>query len=376
MPSSREDIERKNRKPSCHCVQLVLVSSSEISWLRGTCILRLFTHEGYFWAWWENNTISLSRIQVWCSRHNLEKTQTLDALFSLPSFLSFLSFLFRRMNGAEKLILDFQNNFGGDIVDGYSFLAILFPDHPLRQFPTQFRASKLIQQLVDAAAKLGGSEGRTINSNFYWETWAEPNGVPYNDSSGFFYPLVSKQFGGVSEEYSKPFSVNPDLVSVESLFESAAEAGADGVGGGFGLHKEPLFSQENILFVTNGLCVSVCATVASYVEEMTNVTTVAVGGMMDLPMAIENTGGGQVESFGELQRAISAFGLSESPYAPAPFDWLKTNFRFTIRQDLSLEAPHTPLEFLFKPAHRRVMYTDANVLNQHQLYLDVSALFG
>ena len=309
-----------------------------------------------------------------CGNSGLENTKSVNTLCLLASVLC--PYFFRRMNGAEKLILDFQNNFGGDIVDGYSFLSILFPDQPLRQFPSQFRASKLILELIDAAAKLGAAEGRRIYSNFYWETWAEPNGVSYNDSSQFFYPLVSKEFGGVSEEYSKPFSINPKLVSVESLYEPIGEAGGEGVKEGFGLSREPLFAQENMLFLTNGLCVSACATVASYIEEMTNVTTVGIGGILDLPMAIENTGGGQLEHFQELQEAISTFGLRKSLYAPAPFDWLKTNFRFAIRQDLSMEAPHTPLEFLFKPAHQRVMYTDANVLDQHQLYLDVSALFG
>ena len=245
------------------------------------------------------------------------------------------------------------------------------------------------------------------NSLFWWGNWADVYGESFQNSSGFVFPLLKELRGGVEQFFSSPFkdqvlnNLGPmtpgnTFPSYGSVHKYTKKGGANTKVGKNGSESNlntlraeqqdaqttklggpsPPFPSSNILFLTNGLCQSACALVGAYMQGVSGVKTVTVGGVVNQSMEIENTGGGQVQLYESFLAEIANLNLQSSPTAPQPFPLLKTSFSFTLRQALNLVNESLPLEFTFVPSDYRVPYTYVNVFDLSQLYMDVAQIFS
>eukprot|EP00270_Netrium_digitus_P010237 TRINITY_DN3165_c0_g1_i1.p1 TRINITY_DN3165_c0_g1~~TRINITY_DN3165_c0_g1_i1.p1 ORF type:complete len:727 (+),score=106.60 TRINITY_DN3165_c0_g1_i1:77-2182(+) len=254
------------------------------------------------------------------------------------------AFKLMKSNSVTQLIIDLQNNPGGDISLAYGLTNYLFPAKLVRQFPGNFRAGTLAQKLVHYQDVYD-----SLSSLYAYSEWADLLGNIYTSPSKFFFPVLNQTIGGIIDTFA---TSQLDLPSTSTpLTMSTRKVGP--------------FPASKILVLTNGNCASSGTLIAASLSQYSGVRTVAVGGLAGMPMAYSNLGGGAVYGLSDL--------LSEFLIGPTLTRALaqlvpqalpnQTLMAFTIHKAFSHIKPLLPLEYVFDPSTFRFNYTDDNVFN-------------
>jgi len=131
------------------------------------------------------------------------------------------------------------------------------------------------------------------------------------------------------------------------------------------------FAKNNtqLYILSDGLCGSTCSVFARRMQRGNYAKTIAVGGMLDTPMAVASFGGGQVWSspitadlsrgFEAIRAAAGVAATAEVPDGfPASFPSTGSGFTFVPQETGGSDAAcGIPAEFVFQPADIRLYFT-------------------
>ncbi|CAG8703824.1 605_t:CDS:2, partial [Acaulospora colombiana] len=252
----------------------------------------------------------------------------------MPGFQKFID------KGVKKVILDLTNNDGGYIIGAHYFNNLLFPQTD-PYFETDFRVSELMRLSIQ----------KSSSSDFitYPGIWVDPQTKkPFKDATKFIGNNIYTR-GGVSGSYTSRF-IGPKGPSSKINLP---------------------WKAEDYVILTNGFCGSSCSFIATHLAEENNVATVSVGGLFNTPMAYASFTGGQEYQLNSIIRELERLGLSNNPLAPSHLP-ISAGLNFVIREAYSRSDPNEVLEFLYRPATKRLYYDSKSARDPSELWAQVA----
>ncbi|KAG0310680.1 hypothetical protein BGZ99_000213 [Dissophora globulifera] len=258
--------------------------------------------------------------------------------------------------GAEKLIIDLQNNAGGIICWGRYVLQTLFPATVASPYIYSLLASPLAQALAkatfqydeDVESPYEGLVDPQTGEEVTSESWIVP-GQKLPGREGLFSSQVTDRH----------------CPAVEDIKQSADEAP---------------FRAKDIVLLTNGYCGSTCAVLALQLHERYGVRTVAIGGEHGQSMMFSSFPGGAVQANNTLwvQHVREVFEVLPQKARTAELEamvpkQLPANGRlaFTFRQVMSASEPDKVSEYRRIESEFRMDYTVARFRMPTVLWEDV-----
>ncbi|KAF2966543.1 hypothetical protein GQX73_g7024 [Xylaria multiplex] len=289
--------------------------------------------------------------------------------------------------GLKKVIIDLQQNTGGDVLLAFSAFKQFFPQSI--PFAGSHRRSHY----------LGNILGKTLTE--FWDGLSLDDKPEWEGNEWVVTPRINAATGRNFtswEEYAGPIQYGADDFSLAERYNLSNVLFDESIFDGWypvDYVEQPTepnpWDPSNIVILTDGLCASTCSL---FVEMMTEagVRTVAVGGRPETgPMqAASGTRGAATYTAAQLDNdfwnasVIVPLDNSES----SDLDTLNTlttiistrdqgmwiNWAgFTLRDQLSSIDDPEPLQLKYKPADCRIYWTIDNVLNFTRLWSDVSA---
>ncbi|KAK9760509.1 hypothetical protein K7432_015383 [Basidiobolus ranarum] len=245
--------------------------------------------------------------------------------------------------GVQKIILDLSDNYGGNICAGYQLINFLFPGSHF--YPTNVRSTNLARALASKAS-LQNEGGRV---------WLPQTKTDFSDGEMY---KNSSWIDDESARFSRTFS---DYCSYE--FDLVNSIGI------------PIYESQNMVVVTNGLCVSTCAVIARYLTEIHNVESVFVGGLTNATSSMVGSTGGQVYSLSNLIQTIKSLELEDHVDTPKPLVF-QGDLNFPIRQIVSFENLSQPLEFTLSLPKKYLSFSEESVYSKDLIWKDVMTLLS
>ena len=289
--------------------------------------------------------------------------------------------------GLNRVIIDLQQNSGGEVFLAYTIFKTFFPDltpfggSRRRSFPL---GNVLGSSISDYWALLdeNSDEDRPLKGTLAADEWVIENRLN---------AATNKNFTNWAE-YQGPVNDNGDSFSLIERFDLANEFFDEAAFAEWlplqylpdaseRTDMQRAWNPDQIVLLTDGLCSSACAL---FVEFMTRagVRTLVVGGRpMTGPMqTVGGTRGAVAYSASDLDddmsfaRAIDTY-VPEDVNATIPevrepgmfYSYATINLRDQIRQNEVV-----PLQFKYEAADCRLYYTIKNLYNMTQLWHDVS----
>ncbi|KAJ5699054.1 Interphotoreceptor retinol-binding [Penicillium macrosclerotiorum] len=310
----------------------------------------------------------------------------------LPTFLSSaqevaqvaIEFLHNAaMAGKKNILIDVAANPGGYMAIGLDMFRIFFPD----AFPytaTRYRAHDAARYLTKAYSR----EITLDSSNPY----AYQQMVKPDQTSGF----------GSWEELYGPHDIlgSPSSSLLANFNYTSSSTKTSPINGYGSVPLDPpksLFSAENIVIITDGDCVSTCASFVKLMKRQ-GVRTITFGGRpTESPMqAVGGVKGGQSLAVqyinGYIQKANQLIAKAANTSSPllTPAEWknfnesspgLATPFSWSgnvnLRNEYDPEDDQTPLQFVYEAAECRLFYTIENYLRRETVWQAAAkAMFG
>ncbi|KAG0204408.1 hypothetical protein BGX28_003624 [Mortierella sp. GBA30] len=258
--------------------------------------------------------------------------------------------------GAERLIIDLQNNSGGIICWGRYVLQTLFPHTIDAPYIYNLRASPLAQALAkatfafeqDATSPYIGLVNPDSGDEVNDDSWMIP-GATLPGREGRFSEKVTDRY----------------CAAVDDI-KGSSDDGA--------------FKAENMVILTNGFCGSTCAVLALQLHERYGVQSVAIGGHHGESMAFTSFPGGAVQA-----NCTQWVNRVQDIFDTLPDSAHKERFRallpqqlpangqlaFTFRQVMSALYPDKVAEYMRVPSEFRMDYTSARFRMPSILWEDV-----
>lgn len=228
--------------------------------------------------------------------------------------------------GATKLIIELENNGGGNICVGLALLNAtgLMVDQVKSDMPGSPLANAM-------AVGLQNSTGFTWSPSSYTSV---ATGQQFTNAS-WLVPGVVKVRGGKKRTYS------------QLLHLSDAACGADAF-------PFPLttFNASQISIVTHGMCGSTCALFALHAARYAHVTTTVVGVHDPANQQLCSFPGLQVVEDSEIFGTIAAAGVT-GPLVPVPVPG--GTWRACIREIYGHNDVNTPIEYRWLPADNAIL---------------------
>ncbi|CAJ0876271.1 15106_t:CDS:10, partial [Entrophospora sp. SA101] len=171
--------------------------------------------------------------------------------------------------------------------------------------------------------------------------------------------LIGNNFktrGGVTSRYTNKFSASDSQILKEML----------------GNNTNPLpWKSTDYVILSNGFCGSSCANVAQILEELWNVTTVAVGGLYGTPLSYASFAGGQVTNLEAMLDDLQTLGITSANNKLVPKGFLtKTNIGFPYKEVYSYKGEgEIVMEYDFRPAKYRIYYDAESIRDPSKLWL-------
>ena len=166
----------------------------------------------------------------------------------------------------------------------------------------------------------------------------------------------SKTRGGVTSNYTNKFLVN-DTETIQELLVR---------------NPNPLpWKFTDYVILSNGFCGSSCALVSQTLEELFNVTTVAVGGFYNTSLSFASFTGGQVSTLDQMLSDLNSSRINSTNNNLVPKK-LPTNivFTFPFKEAYSFKGTgEIVMEFEFRPAKHRIYYDSKSIRDPSNLWL-------
>ncbi|KAF0548152.1 peptidase s41 family protein [Gigaspora margarita] len=253
----------------------------------------------------------------------------------------------RQLNkrGAEKLILDMSNNIGSvDTSVSIFTTLLLFPSKKQPYFfPTSININNFTIPVIKKNFDTHSDEFDFYNPYSYLSF---PSGEPFKNASEFIGPLTNL----TSSLHLYPITpYELQLLNSTSPFR---------------------WTSDDIIILTNGFCVDKCALLTLFLSKFYKVKTIAVGGLLDIPMSFSTFPGGSYTSTnviadeaGDNITEISGINALILTIREA-YDFNNDNIRTGV------------LEYLFKPADYRLYYNESNARDPSFLWVDAANILN
>ena len=314
------------------------------------------------------------------------------AVISIPSFYeygdaigTFQNFTSDFVNKAQqqgmtKVIIDLQQNGGGDTVLAFDTFKKLFP----RTEP--FAGSRM--RAHDKADVLGSAitgywENPDIDEYLEWtlaaDEWVATDrlnaetGQNFSSWAEFFGP---RTYNGDNFTLTERYNLSSYIFDVEAF--------AGYIPSGYSINADALpdsqpWAAEDIVILTDGQCGSACALFVEMMTHDAGVRTIVAGGRpVSGPMqAVSGTRGARSYSSysldAEIAFASAVDGTAEAQLPQNRFTDLEISFAGFNLRDQIRESGTVPLQFLYEAADCRIYYTVDNFHNFSRLWRDAAS---
>ncbi|KAL0944749.1 uncharacterized protein CTRU02_202636 [Colletotrichum truncatum] len=194
--------------------------------------------------------------------------------------------------GKTKLVIDFQQNGGGSIIQGYEFFRQLFPEIVQDGFSrwNENRGFKAISEIVSDVVKDVDVRTSPDEELISLYTTAYNWRYDYNISNGNFTSYNDKFAPHIFQDtpYTNlmRWNLDTDLTTSNETFGLGIEV----TGYGNLTNVTQPFAAENIVMLYDGVCASTCTLASEFLRAQGKVKTVAMGGRPNVG-PIEGVGG-------------------------------------------------------------------------------------
>ncbi|CAJ0763431.1 19420_t:CDS:10, partial [Entrophospora sp. SA101] len=252
------------------------------------------------------------------------------------------------------------NNIGVAVIGRFSpldkkfarfFIALLSPDSKVYGYPVDMKLTELTLLAIKTAA--AASNGST---SFDPRNYVDAKTLYELKTADDLIGNNFKTRGGVTSRYTNKFSASDSQILKEML----------------GNNTNPLpWKSTDYVILSNGFCGSSCANVAQILEELWNVTTVAVGGLYGTPLSYASFAGGQVTNLEAMLDDLQTLGITSANNKLVPKGFLtKTNIGFPYKEVYSYKGEgEIVMEYDFRPAKYRIYYDAESIRDPSKLWL-------
>ncbi|GKT50867.1 peptidase S41 family protein ustP [Colletotrichum spaethianum] len=194
--------------------------------------------------------------------------------------------------GKTKLVIDFQQNGGGYILQGYDFFRQLFPDKVQDGYSRWkendgfVAAAEIVSDIVAGIDIYTSNNADLISLAESWFNWRYDYNLtnqPFTSYDAKFAPQV---FQNTSYTELMRWNLDDPLTTINATFGLGIEI--NGYGNLTGLPQP--FEAENIIILYDGVCASTCTLASEFLRLSGGVKSVAFGGL-PVEGPIEGVGG-------------------------------------------------------------------------------------
>ncbi|KAK3687987.1 pyridine nucleotide-disulfide oxidoreductase family protein [Podospora appendiculata] len=182
--------------------------------------------------------------------------------------------------GKTKLVIDFQNNGGGYILQGYDFFRQLFPSIVQDGFSRWKESDSFLAASHIVSDRVAGLNPYTSNnadligdyeSQFNWRYDLNLTDQPFTSFEDKFAPHVHK-----NTKYTNlmRWNLNDNLTTTNATYGMGIEI----TGYGLLANVPQPFKAENIVILYDGVCASTCTLAAEMLRIQGGVKSIAMGG--------------------------------------------------------------------------------------------------
>ncbi|KAF6830567.1 hypothetical protein CPLU01_07257 [Colletotrichum plurivorum] len=273
--------------------------------------------------------------------------------------------------GKTKLVVDFQQNTGGQVLLGYDFFRQLFPQTLQDGFSRWkvndlFNAiSEIVSDFVEGIDLYTSDQSVIISWANTWFNWRHDLNLtnqPFTSYEDKFAPRVFE---------NTPYTANMrwDLASPFETWNATYGMGIEITGYGNLSDVAQPFEPENIVILQNGVCASTCTLAAEFLKHHAGVKSIAMGGRpQEGPIeSVGGTKGSQVSDWSVIWYYVDALrGSAETaaqnasfvPYTDLPIN-RSTSAVLNVRDEI-LRAnldDGVPSQYVNEPADCRLYWT-------------------
>ena len=263
--------------------------------------------------------------------------------------------------GMEKILIDLQQNLGGDTLLAVDTFKHFFPANDT------FRGSRL------RAHPTADVIGNTFTT--YFATNQSANSSVYDVLSASDWVVTDRLNANTGQNFTSwgeffgPLQYNGDsFTNVErenitsSLFDNEA-LGIDIYGASIPATNPQLYEPENIIILSDGLCSSACAVFVEMMHHDAGVKTVVVGGLPQTgPMqTASGSRGAEIYTADNIDDDISDaiyLNATTAGYLPDREEDVWISFMgINLRDQIRKDQQDIPVQFLYDAADCRIFYT-------------------
>lgn len=249
-------------------------------------------------------------------------------------------------NGIKKLVLDLTGNSGGVLCLAYSLLGVLSPSK-VYPFPATKNIYGTRTSPTDTLVKISKCA-----------TEAGVKVTPFKIQS--FTNLTSRMDFPADASWESDSEVKPKIMNG---FQMGYSRFSPFVMDKCVLKQTPLLANvkpdfDTIILVTDGLCGSSCAVVATYIQQSNSSTILFASGTpgQSIPNAYSFAGGQVVNlnNVKDIAKRSSCFDIIPSTLE-------RVQITVTYRAIFNLEDKNVPLEYYIMPAHWRISHDETTI---------------
>jgi len=194
--------------------------------------------------------------------------------------------------GKKKLVVDFSNNGGGYILQGYDFFRQLFP-HVLQDGFSRWKEndgfmaiSEIDSALVADLDPRTSSNAELINDYESWFNWRYDLNMTNQNFTSFDAKFAPHVYKDTPYTALMRWDLDDPLTTTNSTFGIGIEI----TGYGSLANATQPFAPENIIMLLDGMCASTCTLAAEMLRIQGGVKSVMVGGR-PTPGPVQGVGG-------------------------------------------------------------------------------------
>ena len=266
-----------------------------------------------------------------------------------------------RAAGMKKVLIDLQQNLGGDTLLAIDTFKHFFPSNDT------FRGSRL------RAHPQADVLGNTFTT--YFSTNQSPNSSVYDALAASEWVATDRLNAETDQNFTSwgeffgPHYFNGDTFTTvqrenitSSIFDNEA-LGIEIEGASIPATSPQLYNPEDITLLSDGLCSSACAVFVEMMHHEAGVKTVVIGGLPQSgPMqTASGTRGEQIYLAQDIDDDVSVaeyFNATTADYLPdRETDVLITFLSVNLRDQIRKEQLDVPVQFVYDAADCRIFYT-------------------